>query len=120
MIWGSVPYQRSNTAAHIIFSKHAAREMGVTAPWENTVDIPARRPIQVSNLQPTERDGLELCDVERVYGTSQPAANHPTPVEDTGMFYCSNNNYLMHMRRDKAKLVVSVCLSAQKLPDLEI
>lgn len=82
----------------LFYILHTAREMGVTAPWENTVDVPARRPIQVSNgvdangrdLQPTERDGLvESSDVERDRGTSRSTSNHPTPVEDNGM--CFNN-----------------------------
>ena len=42
------------------------------------------------DIQPTERDGLELSDVERDHGSSQPTAYHPTLVEDKGkvFFFC--------------------------------
>lgn len=65
--------------------------MGTTAPWENSVNVPGR-PIQVTDgrdqLQPTEpRDGLEVSDVERDCGSSQPVAQYPTPVEEKGKFH---------------------------------
>jgi hypothetical protein len=62
--------------------------MGTVAPWEDSVGAP-RRPIQVvdgEGVQPTERNGLEPSNVERDHGgSSQSAADHPTPVEDKGM-----------------------------------
>ena len=67
--------------------------MGIPAPWENStvtpVDVP-NRPIRVTegrNLQSTDRDGLELSDVERDHGASHSIAQYPTLVKDEGNFF---------------------------------